>query len=236
MGEEKPAEGLREESPQMSQRFEGVENVIIDCRASKVVMKGERADPKKVFKRVQRKSHYHVELISPVLKPPTPPEEPQKPPEKEFRKHILRMKGIESAEPNLANSQVTVKGVMEPKALADYVYKKTGKHAAIVKVDPEKKEEEKPKEKKKSDREKSDAKKQEEDGKESKSGEAAMAGGDERNGISTAATATASGAGGGGAVNGNGTWWNQDNEFEGQQATEKKFQLPPSLDPEQAGA
>ncbi|XP_042014709.1 heavy metal-associated isoprenylated plant protein 7-like [Salvia splendens] len=184
--------------------FEGVENVITDCRASKVVVKGERADPMKVFKRVQRKSHRHVELISPIPKPPTPPEEPQKPPEKveakaeekkeepsvitvvlgvymhcdacaqEIRKRILRMKGIESAEPNLANSQVTVKGVMEPKALADYVYKKTGKHAAIVKVDPEKKEE-KPKKEKKSDGEKSDAKKPEEDGKESKSGEAATA-------------------------------------------------------------
>ncbi|KAL1541802.1 heavy metal-associated isoprenylated plant protein 7-like [Salvia divinorum] len=178
--------------------FEGVENVITDCKASKVVVKGERADPVKVFKRVQRKSHRQVELISPIPKPPAPPEEPQKPPEKEevkavekkeepsvitvvlgvymhcdacaqeIRKRILRMKGIESAEANLTNSQVTVKGVMEPKSLADYVYKKTGKHAAIVKVDPEKEEEEKPKEEKKSD-----AKKPEEDGKESKSGEAA---------------------------------------------------------------
>ncbi|XP_042018135.1 heavy metal-associated isoprenylated plant protein 7-like [Salvia splendens] len=182
--------------------FEGVENAITDCRASKVVVKGERADPMKVFKRVQRKSHRQVELISPIPKPPTPPEEPQEKEEakaeekkeepsvitvvlgvymhcdacaQEIRKRILRMKGIESAEANLANSQVTVKGVMEPKALADYVYKKTGKHAAIVKVDPEKKEEEKAKEEKKSEGEKSDAKKPEEEGKETKSGEAATA-------------------------------------------------------------
>ncbi|XP_042003893.1 heavy metal-associated isoprenylated plant protein 7-like [Salvia splendens] len=83
------------------------------------------------------------------------------------------MIGIESTEVKLGNSQVTVKGVIEPKALADYVYKKIGKHAAIVKVDPEKKEEEKLNEEKKSDGEKSDANKPEEDGKESKSGEAA---------------------------------------------------------------
>ncbi|KAG6420412.1 hypothetical protein SASPL_116939 [Salvia splendens] len=112
---------------------------------------------------VLKKNHRHVELISPISKPPTPPEEPQKQPEKveakveekkeepsvitvvlgdfmhcdacaqEIRKRILIMKGIERAEPNLANSQVTVKGVMGPKALADYVYKKNGKHAAIVK-------------------------------------------------------------------------------------------------------
>lgn len=79
--------------------------------------------------------------------------------------------GVESAEADLKSSQVTVKGVVEPKSLADYVYKKTGKHAAVVKVDPEKKEEEKPAEEKKSDDgEKSEAKKAEEDGKESKEG------------------------------------------------------------------
>ncbi|KAG6401873.1 hypothetical protein SASPL_138741 [Salvia splendens] len=151
--------------------FEGVENAITDCRASKVVVKGERADPMKVFKRVQRKSHRQPSVITVVLGVYMHCDACAQ----EIRKRILRMKGIESAEANLANSQVTVKGVMEPKALADYVYKKTGKHAAIVKVDPEKKEEEKAKEEKKSEGEKSDAKKPEEEGKETKSGEAATA-------------------------------------------------------------
>lgn len=160
--------------------FEGVEDVITDCKTSKVVVKGEKADPVKVFERVQRKSHRQVELISPIPKPP-PPEEPEKPPEKEvkpeekkveppvitvvlgvymhcdacaqeIRKRILRMKGVESAEADLKNSQVTVKGVVDPKTLTDHVYKKTGKHASIVKVvEPEKKEEEKPKEEKKAE-------------------------------------------------------------------------------------
>lgn len=76
---------------------------------------------------------------------------------------------MESAEADLKSSQVTVKGVVEPQSLADYVYKKTGKHAAVVKVEPEKKEEEKPKEEKSSDGggEKAEAK---EDGKEKKEG------------------------------------------------------------------
>ncbi|KAL1566492.1 heavy metal-associated isoprenylated plant protein 7-like [Salvia divinorum] len=178
--------------------FEGVENVITDCKTSKVVVTGEKAVPVKVLERVLRKCHRQVELISPI----PAPEDPQKPPEKELvkteekkeepsvitvvlgiymhcdacaqeiRKRILRMKGIESAEANLARSEVTVKGVVEPTALAVYVYKKTGKHAAIVKVEPEKKEEEKLKEEKKA--EKADqSKKAEEDGKEN-SGEAAV--------------------------------------------------------------
>ncbi|KAL6577299.1 hypothetical protein OROMI_011575 [Orobanche minor] len=58
------------------------ECMITDCRTSKVVVKGEKADPVKVFERVQRKSHHQVELISPIPKPPLPPEQPQKPPEK----------------------------------------------------------------------------------------------------------------------------------------------------------
>ncbi|KAL0464091.1 UNVERIFIED_CONTAM: Heavy metal-associated isoprenylated plant protein 7 [Sesamum latifolium] len=56
--------------------FEGVEDVITDCRTSKVVVKGEKADPLKVLGRVQRKSHRQVELISPIPKPPA--EEPKK--------------------------------------------------------------------------------------------------------------------------------------------------------------
>lgn len=43
---------------------------------------------------------------------------------------------MESAESNLKGSQVTVKGVFEPQKLVEYVYKRTGKHAAITKIDP----------------------------------------------------------------------------------------------------
>lgn len=47
---------------------------------------------------------------------------------------------MESAEPDLKNSQVSVKGVFDPPKLVEYVYKRTGKQAVIVKQDPEKKE------------------------------------------------------------------------------------------------
>lgn len=85
--------------------------------------------------------------------------------------------GVESAEPDLKSSQVTVKGVFEPEKLTDYVYKRTGKHAMIVKVEPEKKEEKKEEEKateakeeKKPEEAEKEAKKGEEAGKENKEG------------------------------------------------------------------
>lgn len=155
--------------------FEGVEDVMTDCKTHKVVVKGEKAaaDPLKVLDRVQRKSHRKVELLSPIPKPPAenekkpeekkepkPEEKKEEPPvitvvlkvymhceacAQEIKKRIQRMKGVESVEPDLKGSQVMVKGVFEPPKLVEYVYKRTGKQAAIVKVEPEKKKEEKEK-------------------------------------------------------------------------------------------
>ncbi|GMY15148.1 heavy metal-associated isoprenylated plant protein 7 [Fagus crenata] len=159
--------------------FEGVEDIITDCRTSKVVVKGEKADPLKVLERVQRKNHRQVELISPIPKPKAeeekkPEAEKPKPEEKkeepqiisvvlkvhmhceacaqEIKKRILRMKGVESAEPDLKSSEVTVKGVFDPTKLVEYVYKRTGKHAVIVKQEPEKKEKEESKDVKKEEK------------------------------------------------------------------------------------
>ncbi|CAN6552593.1 unnamed protein product [Malus baccata var. baccata] len=57
--------------------FEGVEDVTTDSKASKVVVKGQAADPIKVCERLQRKSGKKVELISPLPKPPVEKEEEQ---------------------------------------------------------------------------------------------------------------------------------------------------------------
>ena len=51
----------------------------------------------------------------------------------EIKRRIERMKGVESAEPDLKNSQVSVKGVFEVANLVDYVYKRTGKQVVVVK-------------------------------------------------------------------------------------------------------
>ncbi|XP_041996798.1 heavy metal-associated isoprenylated plant protein 7-like [Salvia splendens] len=170
--------------------FDGVEDVMTDCRTSKVVVKGEKADPVKVLERVQRKSHRQVELISPIPPPPAP-EEAKKPEEKEppkpelmkeeppvitvvlgvymhceacaqeLKKRILRMKGVESVEPDMKSSQVTVKGVLDAEKLTDYVHKRTGKHATVVKVEPEAKKEEEKKEEKKPEEAEKEGKKEE---------------------------------------------------------------------------
>uniref|UniRef100_A0A5B6YYR9 HMA domain-containing protein n=1 Tax=Davidia involucrata TaxID=16924 RepID=A0A5B6YYR9_DAVIN len=137
--------------------FQGVEDVQTDWKTDKVVVKGEKADPLKVKERVEMKSHRQVELLSPI---------PQ-----EIKKRIQKMKGVENAEPDLKSSHVTVKGAFDPKNLVEYVYKRTGKHAVIVKQEPEKKEEEKPKEEKKGEDGGKDTKKGEvEESKEKKEG------------------------------------------------------------------
>ncbi|KAL8140889.1 hypothetical protein V2J09_006910 [Rumex salicifolius] len=151
--------------------FNGVEDVITDCKNHTVVVKGEKADPLKVQERVQRKSHRHVELLSPLPKPPSEEEEPPKPAEpeppkedkkdepkvvtvvlkvhmhceacaQEIKRRIERMKEVEVATPDLKNSQVTVKGTFDPPKLVDYIFKRTGKHAEIVKQKPEETKEE----------------------------------------------------------------------------------------------
>lgn len=79
---------------------------------------------------------------------------------------------MESAEPDLKNSLVTVKGVLEAEKLVEYVYKRTGKQAVIVKQEPEKKEEakEEAKEEKKDEGEGDKEQKKEEENKEKKEG------------------------------------------------------------------
>ncbi|KAJ6837102.1 heavy metal-associated isoprenylated plant protein 7-like isoform X2 [Iris pallida] len=123
-------------------------------------------DPLKLVERVQKKTGRRVELLSPLPppKPEEKKEEEKKEGEKpkpedkkeepvvivvvlkvhmhceacaqEIKKRILRMKGVQSAESELKASQVTVKGVFDPPKLVEYVHKRTGKHATILKTEP----------------------------------------------------------------------------------------------------
>ena len=55
---------------------------------------------------------------------------------------LLKMKmmaGVESAEADLKKSEVSVKGVFETAKLVEHVYKRTGKHAVIVKPEMQEK-------------------------------------------------------------------------------------------------
>ncbi|KAM7262987.1 hypothetical protein ACFE04_000670 [Oxalis oulophora] len=153
--------------------FEGVDEVSTDSKASKVVVKGKSADPVKVCERLQKKSGKKVEIISPLPKPPEEPpkqdikKDEEKQPDKKdepppvvtvvlkvrmhcdacahvLQKRIRKMKGVESVETDLANSQVVVKGVVDPAKLEEYIKKRTGKQVYIVKEEEKKEEEKKP--------------------------------------------------------------------------------------------
>ncbi|XP_062225466.1 heavy metal-associated isoprenylated plant protein 7-like [Phragmites australis] len=194
-------EGCARKVKKILKRFDGVEDVIADSKAHRVLVKGKKAaaDPMKVVERVQKKTGRKVELLSPI---PPPPEEkkeeqkeepePPKPEEKKeppviavvlkvhmhceacaqvIRKKILKMKGVQTAEPDLKASEVTVKGVFEEAKLAEYVHKRTGKHAAVVKSElvtpPENAGDDKAKEEKKAEGgdEKKEDKEEKKDGK-----------------------------------------------------------------------
>ncbi|PUZ46864.1 hypothetical protein GQ55_7G117000 [Panicum hallii var. hallii] len=154
--------GCAKKVKKILRRFDGVEDVIADSISRKVVVKGKKAaaNPMKVVEYVQKKTGHKVELISPIpppleekkeeekkeeTEPPKPEEEPLvitvvlkmhihcKACAQWIMKRILKMKGVQSAELDLKASQVTVKGVLEEAKLAQYVYKRTGKHVAIIK-------------------------------------------------------------------------------------------------------
>ncbi|KAK1407169.1 hypothetical protein QVD17_38782 [Tagetes erecta] len=62
---------------------------------------------------------------------------------RKLRRCLKSFEGVESAVPDLKNSQVTVKGYFSPSELVEYVYKRTGKHVVIVTQDPSKMEDDK---------------------------------------------------------------------------------------------
>nr|XP_043617068.1 probable serine/threonine-protein kinase PBL17 [Erigeron canadensis] len=140
--------------------FETLIKTADDCKTHKV-------GPVKVLKRVRKKSNRKVELRSLISKPLAEEEtkipeneEPSKMDEKKdelltvitvvFKAHmhceacaqkvktrILRIKGVESAEPDLKSSEMTVKGTFLATEMLNYVQILTGKDAIIVKQDPD---------------------------------------------------------------------------------------------------
>ncbi|XP_039070328.1 heavy metal-associated isoprenylated plant protein 7-like [Hibiscus syriacus] len=66
-----------------------------------------------------------------------------------LRKRIRKIKDVESVETDVGNDQVIVKGTVDPTKLVEYVYKRTGKQATIVKGEEKKEEEKKEQETKK---------------------------------------------------------------------------------------
>ncbi|KAF8667240.1 hypothetical protein HU200_052905 [Digitaria exilis] len=144
-------------------KFDGVEDVFADATERKVIVKGKKvaADPMKVVEHIKKKTKHIVELISPVSPPPEEKKEEEKEPEPPkpemespmiivvlkmrihckacaqwIEKRILNIKGVQYADVDLKASEVKVTGMLEVAKLAQYVYKRTGKHVVIIKSEP----------------------------------------------------------------------------------------------------
>ncbi|GAB2280690.1 hypothetical protein Dimus_015316 [Dionaea muscipula] len=141
--------------------FEGVEDVKADCKQHRVTVKGKKVDPKKVAERVKRECNSkQVVIISPKLDnknankagsgTPDVKKESKEFKEvtvvlkmyihcdncgKEIKKSILGMKGVKTVEINIKNSQVTVKGNVQPEKVVKYIENKMGKQASIAKTE-----------------------------------------------------------------------------------------------------
>ncbi|XP_075522574.1 heavy metal-associated isoprenylated plant protein 8-like [Primulina tabacum] len=129
--------------------YEGVEEIDIDAKNNKVIVKGKKADPIKVAERLRKKSGKHVELISP--QPEKEEKKVEKKPEqkvievvlkiylhcegcaKEVKHCIHKMEGVRSVDPNMEKNVVIVKGTMDPQKLVEFINKRGGRHVEIVK-------------------------------------------------------------------------------------------------------
>ncbi|XP_059315949.1 heavy metal-associated isoprenylated plant protein 8-like [Lycium ferocissimum] len=155
-------QGCKEQVLKSLRGFDGVEEIEIDEKNHKVVVKGEKADPLKVAERLRKKSGKHVELISPI--PPKKKEEEKKEKKqepkvievilklylhcegcaKDVKQCIHKMPGVQTVNPEMKNNIVKVKGSMDPQKLVEFISKKAGRHAEIVKsinkIDKEKDE------------------------------------------------------------------------------------------------
>ncbi|KAK4259150.1 hypothetical protein QN277_005510 [Acacia crassicarpa] len=113
--------------------FEGVEEVNADCKGSKVVVKGKKADPMKVCERVQKKSGKKVELISPLPKP----SEEKKKEEGEENKEAKKKEPEEKKEEAPAVVTVVLKVGMHCEACAQFIHKRIRKIQGVESVETE---------------------------------------------------------------------------------------------------
>ncbi|KAH0991955.1 hypothetical protein GBA52_003438 [Prunus armeniaca] len=147
-------EGCKSKVSKCLKGVDGIEDVTVDYANQRVVVKGKKANPLKVLERLQKKYSSNAELISPKPKPENKEKkEPQKKEEaqpqvkvvvlkmlmhcegcaNDIKKYLEKMKGVLSVEANMESSRVTVRGVVDPPKLIEYIKNQLGKHAEIVK-------------------------------------------------------------------------------------------------------
>uniref|UniRef100_A0ACD5TFR4 Uncharacterized protein n=1 Tax=Avena sativa TaxID=4498 RepID=A0ACD5TFR4_AVESA len=139
-------------------RCKGVEHVHVDLAANQITVKGVALDPDALCQRLRSKTKRDVTLISPLPPPPAPAEEaaepappPPAPPAEEvvrtvelevnmhcdacaeqLQRKMMKMKGVQAAETDLAAGRLTVTGTVEGEKIVEYIHRRTGKLAAVV--------------------------------------------------------------------------------------------------------
>ncbi|XP_076921543.1 heavy metal-associated isoprenylated plant protein 7-like [Bidens hawaiensis] len=79
--------------------FQGVKEVMTECKASKVVVKGKELDAAKLSERIQKKTGRKVDIISMLPKPPEPKPKPEPEPEPEKKQQPEQSKEEKKDEP-----------------------------------------------------------------------------------------------------------------------------------------
>ncbi|EXB40323.1 hypothetical protein L484_017465 [Morus notabilis] len=146
-------EGCKDKVSKCLRGFDGVQDVMIDSVNHKVVIKGKKIDPLKVLERLRKKYSRNVELISPKffkLENKEKKDEGKKEDKAQLKIVVLkvnmhcqgcaydikndleRMRGIMTVEPNMENSRVTVRGIVDAPKLVEYIKKRLGRHAEIL--------------------------------------------------------------------------------------------------------
>ncbi|CAI9093193.1 OLC1v1028632C1 [Oldenlandia corymbosa var. corymbosa] len=160
-------EGCVERVRKSLKGYNGVQTVEVDSEKNRVNVKaGEKTDPTKIAKRVRKKTGKHVELISPKINP-NEKKEVKKEEKKEpkivevvlktylhcegcaisVKKTLHKMPGVHTVETDIDKNQVKVKGTIEGAKVVEFVSRREGKHAELVKTEKEKepKKEDQPK-------------------------------------------------------------------------------------------
>ncbi|XP_062112685.1 heavy metal-associated isoprenylated plant protein 8-like [Humulus lupulus] len=140
--------------------LEGVEEVVVDSENHIVIVRGKRANPIQVLERLRKKYSRNAELISPIPEPENNENNEDEALEDEpqlkvmvlkmnmhcqgcaddIKRDLERMRGVLTADPDMENSLVTVRGIVDESKLVNYIKKRLGKNAEILKQETEEEE------------------------------------------------------------------------------------------------
>ncbi|KAM6562639.1 hypothetical protein CsatB_022637 [Cannabis sativa] len=136
--------------------LEGVEDVVLDSEKHIVIVRGKRANPIQVLEKLRKKYSQNVKLISPIPKLENNENNQEivedQPKLKvillkmnmhcqgcvdDIKRDLERMRGVLTVVPDMENSLVTVRGIVDASKLVEYIKKRLGRNAEILKQEIE---------------------------------------------------------------------------------------------------